>query len=128
MTKFVRLEQLTLPALSFKECTQLFVRSVGTMHTSKIDAESDGGRKPATTMRVINLETGELARLICPALLVTALEADATHYVNKCYEINVSKDKLPGKNYKDVTVYRIECPKDEGKKDRAVSADEDDGS
>lgn len=110
--KVERLEQITLPGYSFKEREQGYIKSLGLMSSSQRVSEGDDKRKRATVMKIIDLETGELFRMICPSLLVSALEDEGTDYVGKCYEILVTADKLPGKDYKGVRVYEIKCPSD----------------
>ena len=107
-TKFNRIRQITLPALSFKSREVAYVKCIGPLTQSDRVSQQDDGRKPATVMRVINLEDGGEYRLICPTLLVSALEDEGLDYLAKCYEIRVSPEKLPGKNYKSVNIYEIE--------------------
>ncbi len=107
-----RKQQLTLPGLSFKGRTNAFVKILSKMHVSERVDSKDDGRKAATICKVIDLQTGELCRLICPALMVSALNDDGIEYVNKCYEIVVSAEKVTGKDYKDVSVYAIDCDGD----------------
>lgn len=108
--KYERIEQITLPGLSFKGREVAYVKSLALMTSSERVSEGDDKRKRATVMKVINLEDGQVYRLICPSLLISALEDEGTDYVGKCYEINVTPDKLPGKDYKGVRVYEIKCP------------------
>lgn len=109
MSNDYRKQQVTLPGLSFKERERAFVKILGPMVKSDRDADDKKGDKAATVCKVIDLQTGELARLICPALMVSALNDEGVDYVGKCYEIIVTANKLPGKDYKGVEVYEIDC-------------------
>lgn len=110
-----RIKQITLDVLSFKGREVAFVKFIGKLHRSEKVDESDDGRKPATVARVINLEDGQEYRLVCPSLLVSALNEDETEYLNKCYEIRVSLNTKPGKAYKEVEVYEIQCTTEDTK-------------
>ena len=112
MSHDYRKQQITLPGLSFKGRTNAFVKILSKLHTSDRVESKDDKRKPATVCKIIDLQTGELCRLICPALMVSALNDEGIEYVGKCYEIVVSADKVPGKEYKDVAVYEIDCDGD----------------
>lgn len=103
-----RKQQITLPSLSFKERTQAFVLILTEMHKSERVEKKDDNRKAATTCRVKNLEDGKDYIMICPALMVSSLQDIGEDYVGKCYEVNVTADKLPGKDYKGVEVYEID--------------------
>lgn len=107
---FKRTKQVTIDALSFKTRERAYVRFLGEMHKSEKADEADDKREPATVARVLNLEDGHEYRLICPALLVSAILEEGVEYVGHCFEINVSRDPKPGKRYKEVEVYEIECP------------------
>lgn len=104
-----RLQQITLPALSFKDRAVAYIRCIGKMCCSDRVDSKDDGRKAATVMRVINLEDGLQYRLICPALLVSAFADEGFEYVGKCFEVQVSPNKKPGKDYKEVEVFEIKC-------------------
>jgi len=105
-----RKKALSLPVLSFKERDLAFVRFTSGITQSTIRKGDDDDRKPAMVAEVVNLETGEQQTLICPAALVGTLEDAGDEYIGRCYEIHVTPEKLPGKEYKGVTVYEIECP------------------
>jgi len=107
-----RKAQITLPGMSFKGRTHAFVKILSKMHASERVDNKDDNRKQATVCKVLDLQTGELCRLICPALMVSALNDDDAKYVDKCYEIVVSAEKVAGKDYKDVAVYEIDCAGD----------------
>ena len=112
--KVTRKALVNLPALSFKNKELLYLKFLTMLATSQHVGEEDDGREPATTARVINIETGEVCEFIAPTLLVSALSRYGA-YVGKCFEIHCTKDKMPGKNYRGVTCYEIEEP--EGIKD-----------
>ena len=105
-----RKQQVTLPALSFKDNTQLFVYITTEIHQSERVEKKDDGRKPANTCRCINLADNKEYILICPTLMVSALQDGGIEYVGKYFEVNVTADKLPGKDYKGVEVYEIDKP------------------
>lgn len=102
-----RLGQVTLPGLSFAKREIAYVKVLSAMVTSVRNDEPDSGNKPATVMKVLNLQDQMEYRLICPALLVSSLTDEGEDYVGKCYEIQVPKDILPGKRYKACQVYEI---------------------
>jgi len=106
-----RIAPVTVPALSFKSRTRAYVRIESEMHESGAVGQEDDGREPAVICRVTDLEDGQLYELICPTLLVTALDRYPGGYKGLCFEIDVSAAAKPGKRYKEVTVYEIEDPK-----------------
>lgn len=109
--KPVRVEPVTLPTLSFKDRTLAYLQFVTPIEKGRrIETDEEQAKEPADIARVIDLETGEMFELVCPMLLVTALTERVPNYVGLCFEIQVSAEPRPGKKYKDVTVFRIECP------------------
>lgn len=112
MKKPERINQITLPPLSFKEREVAYVKCLGTMMRSDRVDQQDDGRKPATVMRVLNLEDMLEYRLVCPALLVSAFADEGFEYKGKCFEIIVSREKKPGKDYKEVEVFELKDPGD----------------
>jgi hypothetical protein len=107
-----RLNAVTLPSLSFKGITRLYLRFNTLLHQSETVSEADDGREPAFTARVINLEDKKEYEFICPALLISAL-ARYGDYTGKCFEIECSKEPLPGKRYRGVECYEIADPEAE---------------
>lgn len=103
-----RKKQVTLPGLSFKNREIAYVKALSTMHKSVRDSEPDKGEKPATVMKVLNLQDNKEYRLICPALMVSSFNDEGDEYVGKCYEIIVPAALVPGKRYKDCEVYEID--------------------
>lgn len=110
MGKFNRKQQITLPGYSFKEREVGFIKSLGQMTRSDRVGRAEDDRKRATVMKILNLEDGLLYRMICPSLLISALEDEDVDYVGRCFEICVTADVMPGKDYKGVEVFEIECP------------------
>lgn len=109
-----RQEQITLPGLSFKDREIAYIKVLSPMITSERQAGSDDKRKPATVIKVENLQDHLNYRLICPALLVSSFMDEGEEYVGKCYEIIVTSQVLPGKSYKGVQVFAIDCNRDYG--------------
>lgn len=105
-----RVAAVTVPALSFKNRTVAYVRFEGELKLSDKVERVDDKRQPATVARVVNLEDGKPYDLIAPTLLVSALLKYPVGYVGKCFEIEVSKEKVPGKQYKEVACHEIKCP------------------
>ncbi len=122
MPQAYRKQQITLPGLSFKDRTHAYVKILSKMHQSERVDTKDDGRKAATICKVIDLQTAEMCRLICPALMVSALIDTNEAYVGKCYEIVVSSEKVPGKDYKSVRVYEIEEDADYAKMPNGTQA------
>lgn len=106
----VRKQKVTLPALSFKDCTQHYVQITSEIKRSERVEEKDDKRQPANTCRCRNLKDGEEYILICPAMMVGSMRDTGMDYIGKYFEINVTAEALPGKDYKGVTVYEIEKP------------------
>ena len=103
-----RKSQVTLPGLSFKDREIAYVRIETPLVRSERNDELKEGEKPATVCKITNLQDGKLYRLICPALMVSALMDEGTDYVGKSFEIIVSSQPKPGKRYKEVEVYEID--------------------
>lgn len=102
-----RLEQVTLPGLSFKNRQRAYIKCLGPIVESKRVGEAQDGRKAAHVMKVMNLKDKLMYRMICPALMLSAFDDEGEEYVGKCYEIYVSRNKVRGKDYKDVHVWEI---------------------
>jgi hypothetical protein len=110
MENVKRVAQVTLPAISRKGHPSLFLKILSPLKKSEVVDEADDAREPATTCRVINLEDGKTYDYVAAALAVSALIRYPGGYVDKCFEISHSAEKLPGKDYYGVDVYEIECP------------------
>ncbi len=106
------IRQVTVPLLKFAVDVPLFIRSEGKIYKGKEIKGTKGGVKmePADLMRVVNLETGEIAEVIVGALFKDTLtEEYPDHaYVGKCFSI-VQK-KIEGKRYKGYVISEIEAP------------------
>ena len=105
-----RKKQITLDVFSFKSREVAYVKFLSTTARSDRVGEEDDGRKTAITARIVNLEDGAEYRMVCPALLVSALAEEGIDYVGKCFEITVSKEPKPGKQYKEVECWEIDDP------------------
>lgn len=110
MNNVKRIAQVTLPAISRKGHPKLYVYFLSELKRSEVSEGEDIDRKPATVARVINLEDGGEYNYVASALAVSALQQYPGGYVGKCFEINHSADKIPGKDYYGVDIYEIERP------------------
>lgn len=107
--KFVKLRQVTLPALKLVKGTPRYIKTVRAMYLGeKIDGDVD--RKAATLLHSIDLETGEEGVVICPSVLVSELNRNypGDSYVGRCFEVIISR--RPEKEYNDVSLAEIEAP------------------
>lgn len=109
-----RVGQVVIPSLSHKKTVDRYVRFLTELKLSEAVGEEDDGREPATTARVINLEDGQLYEYIAPALATSALNKYPGGHVGKCFHISVGLEVVPGKRYRPVEAWEIECPKAEG--------------
>lgn len=108
--KTKRKQQITLPSLSFKGVEARYVKFLGKLHKSDKLDEGEDNRQAATTARVLNLEDWREYTLICPTLLVSALDEGSVEYVGKCFEVICPLDPRPGKRYREIECYEIEQP------------------
>lgn len=106
-----RLGQVTIPSLSHKGIEDRYVRFLTELKISVQVEEEDDGRQAATTARVVSLEDGKEYDYIAPSLAVSALSKYPGGYVGKCFHIHVGRDVVPGKRYRPVECWEIECPK-----------------
>ncbi len=107
-----RQQQITLPGLSFKTLEIVYIKILSELHKSDRVDSSDDKKEPATTCRVLNLKDKKEYILICPALMVSSFLDRGVDYLDKCYEVQVTGKVLPGKPYKGVEVYQIDCNQD----------------
>jgi len=111
LPKFRRVQQVTIPTLKVGTDTPIYVKVVSAMTLSTTTRKNTDGtlQTPATVMRVVNLESGEMAQVVCPSVLVSNLNTHypAESYVGKSFEIiaHAAKD---GKRYRTVDVYEID--------------------
>jgi len=110
MKQYKRKTAVTLPVFSFKDRTLAFVRIDDELRQGEHLKGEDAGKQPPWLCTITDLESGNQYEMIAPTLLVTALTEKVGDYVGRCFEIHVSAEPRPGKDYKDVTVYEIECP------------------
>jgi len=122
-----RVSQITLPALSFKNRNTAYVEFLSLMVKNEDSDKDKPGRRPATVAKVLNLQDGATYLLLCPSLLITALNSASEDYVGKCYEIHVSTAKVEGKEYKAVNCWRIEPDADYSKMDIVDKPDDNSG-
>lgn len=115
-----RQAQITLPGLSFKDREVAYIKVLGIMHKSEREDNDKSGRGNATVMKVENLQDNKEYRLICPTLMVSSFEDEGEDYVGNCYEIQVTAQVLPGKQYKGVEVYKIDPNQDYSKFPTAI--------
>lgn len=107
--QFVRIGVVTLPVLSFKKRTTAYVKAMSPMR-SQTSKDQQGKERTVNTMRVTDLETGELCNLVVPSVMSSILnrEYPEAAYVNKCFEVTATKRE--DKQYKDITMYEIKEP------------------
>lgn len=103
-----RKKQVTLPGLSFKKREIAYIKVLAPMTKSVRDSEQSKDDKPATVMKVLNLQDHKEYRLICPSLMVSSFADEGEEYVGKCYEVIVPAELVPGKRYKNCEVYEID--------------------
>jgi hypothetical protein len=112
--KFKRLgESINLPAYSFKKRTVGYLKFISEIILATDPVQIEGQpkkKKKADTVRAIDLETGEMVQLIMPKALVGTFLENRIDYQGKCWEIHVTADTLPGKEYKGVKVYPCADP------------------
>lgn len=107
-----RKQQVTLPSLSFKEREIVYIKILTALGRSDRVDQQDDGRKPAITCRVLNLLDQKEYILICPTLMASAFADGHIDPVGKCFEVTAPRHMRPGKDYKDVDVYQIDCSLD----------------
>lgn len=115
---FKRLAPVTLPILKHPENTSIFVQVDSAIVT---DPKTKGGvpmldeeGNPATisTVRVVDMETGELMNYVVGAMLKSELQryrGGNNAYVGLCFEI-AKKAAAPGKRSKGYEIFEIENP------------------
>lgn len=100
MSNFKRGSDASLPTLSFKNTENLFVKFL-----EPIKYVVDGD-KSINLVKVTNLMDGKVYNLICPTVLTSKMSAIGHEiYVGREYEIEAKE--VPGKDYKEVTVYNL---------------------
>jgi len=107
-----RIKSIALPTLSFKDREIAYIKILAKAVTPDADQKEESGKGNATVMKVIDLQTGEEVRLICPSVLTGILHEEGENYVGKCYEVYASSQVKPGKRYKEVEVYEVACDTD----------------
>ena len=111
------LKNITLPVLKLAEEVPVYVQILSEMKVSKAPALSEKAGKskaadnmePATTVEVLNLETGENAILIVSAVLKGNLEEHypGGKYVTRGFAVT-KHAKRTGKRYNDYSISEIE--------------------
>jgi hypothetical protein len=106
-------KRVTLPLFKIAPNTEYYFQIESAMFIGKEVKEGRGGseakkKEPATLMRVINLETGELGQIICGAVLrgIFDDEYPEEKYVGKLFAIEMHK--IVGKDYNGYSVTEIE--------------------
>lgn len=114
-------KHVTLPLLKMVKDTPYYVRFESAMFKAKevtaarnVDPNSAAAQKrePPMLAQVVNLENGEMAQIICPAVLVSELN---NHYPDEAYRgrcFAIELKKVEGKSYNLVNVTEIEDPKE----------------
>lgn len=105
--------RLTLPVLSFKNRASVAVKITGDINKSEKSYIDGAGKekKLGHTCKVINLDDGIEYQLILTKVSSSIL-TEIGDYVGKCFLIEATPDKLPGKDYKGIQISEIEDPLD----------------
>ena len=117
--QFKILKRVTLPLFKIAPNTEYYFKCESVMFIGKeiADKSPDAKRKePATLMRVINLENGELGQIICGTVLrgIFNDEYPADSYVGKSFAVEMHK--VVGKDYNGYSVTEIEINEVPGEK------------
>lgn len=105
---------VTLPQLKLLEGGKVYIKPEAAMvkEADKVRKDKDGNEVIETgpfTMRVTNLETGELMQIVVPAVLHGVLCDNyvGDSYVGKGFQVEVCK-KVAGKKYREIKVAELE--------------------
>lgn len=111
MSEYKRIRAVTLPTLSFKDNGTRHVRITGPIHEGKKMPNAKPTDKPADLCAVIDLDTGEEAMLIVPAIVKEVLHEQYKDggYIDHCFAIKFLRQK-EDKRYKEYSVHEIEDP------------------
>lgn len=101
---FVKHKHVTLPLFKMIPGVERYFLVDGAMFVGK---QVDDKKEPATLMNVTDLETGEEGQIICPFLLIEALNADYPDnaYVGKMFAISLTR--VPEKKYNLVNLTEL---------------------
>ena len=103
--QYRRKQALTTPLLSVAHTPHLFLRLMGPVIETSMPAFAKNETGTVPLIEVCDLESGEVAKLIVPAVLLSALERMGD-YVGKSVEI-LAKEPRPGKAYRDINVWEL---------------------
>ena len=111
--KYTRTRSVTLPTLKLVEEQTAYVKIISPMVVSNVTQKPKAGeapKEPATVCQVANVETGELAQMICGAALKGVLNESYPEdgYVGKSFEVT-KHAKAPGKRYNTYSVFEIDA-------------------
>lgn len=109
---FTRERSVTLATLSFKKRERAYFKPLDTMREStskqKLRLDADGkpiAQRPATIMRVLDLEVDEERTMIVPSVLASQLSENFGEYVGKSFEVIMRKQE--DKAYKSCELYLL---------------------
>lgn len=106
-------KMVTLPQLKMADGKTIHVRIDSPIVESKVNADRKGRdgeiMKPADVCNVTNLETGEVATIICGMVLKNKLEETYPDqkYVGRAFEI--TQHKVEGKRWRAYTIAELEA-------------------
>lgn len=121
---FKRKQKMNTSLISMSHTAYLTIRVLGTVHDAPMPslAKNEDGTIPV--VRVCDLETGEVATLIVPAVFRSILDDDG-NYVGKCYEL-IRGEVVQGKNYRQIEVWEIDDPNPERREPPRVEPEHED--
>lgn len=111
--KYTRVRSVTLPTLKLIEEQTVHVTITSAMQVSTVTQKPKAGeqaKEPATVCNVTDLDTGDIAQMICGAALKGVLNESypKDEYVGKSFEIT-KHAKAAGKRYNTYSVFEIEA-------------------
>lgn len=102
---YKRKKAVSLPTLSFKATSVLYLRINSIIYTGKPVGDAKNG---ARICNATNLDNGKEVLFLVPAVVDSKL-AEMADYVGKCFEI-IQLPKRENKSYRDYEIWEIECP------------------
>jgi hypothetical protein len=106
---------VTLPSMVLKAVGQAAtVKILDEIRVSKVEGKPDAEgkkQKPADICTVTNVESGEQAILLVPAVVKSNLERDypSAGYVDKVFFIRCDGKRKEGQRYNDFTIIEVEA-------------------
>lgn len=106
-------KMVTLPQLKMSDGKTIYVRIESEITASKVVSDRKGKdgetMKPADVCNVTNLETGEMATIICGTVLKNKLEEtyENNGYVGRSFEI--TQHKVEGKRWRSYSIAELEA-------------------